>query len=185
MTIKTNVYMYLKIVIFTLMHGKKSTKLHTYVYVLLFKAMFKFIFDLLNYGICVTPVSSYKMMNFFTRTPHSKYLWCCWCRVLTSGYRLGHIGTGMSGLTLRLASNGTNPGLFQIIFQYILAHRAKMYWNLIWRSPGFCPSWGQSDQIWIPNLTSLVHICTLYFYIWFSSSLTITLRKNSIFKIMT
>ena len=27
----------------------------------------------------------------------------------------------------RLPPNGTNPGLFQIIFQYILAPRAKMY----------------------------------------------------------
>ena len=40
---------------------------------------------------------------------------------------------------VRLAPNGTNPGLFQIRFQYILARRAKMYWNLIWKSPGFVP----------------------------------------------
>ena len=35
----------------------------------------------------------------------------------------------------------TNPGLFQIRFQYILAHRAKMYWNLIWKSSGFVSFW--------------------------------------------
>ena len=37
--------------------------------------------------------------------------------------------------------NGTNPGLFQIRFQYILALRAKMYWHLIWKIPGFVPFW--------------------------------------------
>ena len=35
-----------------------------------------------------------------------------------------------------LAQNGTNLGLFQIRFHYILARRAKM-WNLIWNSTGF------------------------------------------------
>ena len=35
--------------------------------------------------------------------------------------------------------NVTNPGLFQIRFQYILARCAKMYWNMIWKSPGFLP----------------------------------------------
>ena len=37
---------------------------------------------------------------------------------------------GMSDLTPKwvgLASNGTNPGLYQIRFQYNLAHRAKLY----------------------------------------------------------
>ena len=29
--------------------------------------------------------------------------------------------------------NGTNPGSFQIRFQYILAQWAKMYWNQIWK----------------------------------------------------
>ena len=40
---------------------------------------------------------------------------------------------------VRFASNGTNSGLFKIRFQYILARWAKMYWNLIWKSPGFVP----------------------------------------------
>ena len=40
---------------------------------------------------------------------------------------------------VRWIPNGTNPGLFQIRSQYILAQRAKMYWNLIWKSPGFVP----------------------------------------------
>ena len=35
-----------------------------------------------------------------------------------------------------LVLNWTNPGLFQIRFQYILALQAQMYWDLIW-SPGF------------------------------------------------
>ena len=40
---------------------------------------------------------------------------------------------------VRLPPNGTNLGLFQIRFQYILARRAKMYCNLIWKSPRFVP----------------------------------------------
>ena len=39
----------------------------------------------------------------------------------------------------QVGPNGTNPVLFQIRFQYILAHCATMYWNLIWKSPGFVP----------------------------------------------
>ena len=38
---------------------------------------------------------------------------------------------------VRLAPNGTNSGLSQITFQYILARRAKIYGNVIWKSPGF------------------------------------------------
>ena len=56
----------------------------------------------------------------------------------------GRSVTGSSDMTpklVRLALNGTNPGLFQIRFQYILAPRAKMYWNLIWKSLGFVPFW--------------------------------------------
>ena len=36
---------------------------------------------------------------------------------------------------------GKNPGLFQIRFRYILAQCAKMYRNLIWKSPRFFPFW--------------------------------------------
>ena len=50
--------------------------------------------------------------------------------------------TGWSDLAtkwVRLGPNWTNPWFFQIIFQYILARWAKMYWNLIWKSPIFVP----------------------------------------------
>ena len=49
---------------------------------------------------------------------------------------LAHSVAGLTQKWVRLAPNGTNPGLFQIRFQYILARRAKMYWNLIWKIPG-------------------------------------------------
>ena len=42
---------------------------------------------------------------------------------------------------VKLSQNGKNPGLFQIRFRYILAQCAKMYRNLIWKSPGFFPFW--------------------------------------------
>ena len=43
----------------------------------------------------------------------------------------------------------TNPGLFQIIIQYILALRAKMFWILIWKKYlNFRPICGQSDPLW-------------------------------------
>ena len=47
---------------------------------------------------------------------------------------------------VRLTPYRTNPVLFLIRFQYILAHRAKMYWNLIRKSPGFF-IWGNYDPI--------------------------------------
>ena len=59
---------------------------------------------------------------------------------------------------LRSAPNGTNPGLFQIRFQYIWLIWAKC--TEIWSEkvhlvPGFvpfgariCPIWGQSDPLW-------------------------------------
>ena len=37
--------------------------------------------------------------------------------------------------------SGSDLGLFQIRFQYILARWAKMYWNLVWKSPRFVPFW--------------------------------------------
>ena len=39
-----------------------------------------------------------------------------------------------------MATNGSNLGLFQIIFQDILARRAKMSWKMIWKIPRFEPS---------------------------------------------
>ena len=65
---------------------------------------------------------------------------------------------------VKLSQNGKNPGLFQIRFQYILARRAKMYWNMIWKSPGyfkpflgrFDPPWSQTDifdLLTLPDMT--------------------------------
>ena len=50
---------------------------------------------------------------------------------------------------VRLAPNGTNSRLFQIRFPYILARKAKMYWNLVWKSLRFVSLWS--------NLASFVH----------------------------
>ena len=43
---------------------------------------------------------------------------------------------GLAPKWVRLAQNGTNPGLFQ---------KRQMHWNLIWKSPGFVP---KSDPLW-------------------------------------
>ena len=56
---------------------------------------------------------------------------------------------GLAPKWVRLAPNGTNPGLFQIGFQ------CQMHWNLIWKRPGFVPF----EPIWPtlePNLASLL-----------------------------
>ena len=45
--------------------------------------------------------------------------------------------TDLGPKLLRLATNETNPGLFQIKFQNTLSHGVEMYWNLIKQSPGF------------------------------------------------
>ena len=61
---------------------------------------------------------------------------------------------GLAPKWVRFDQNRTNPGLFQIRFQYILARGAKMYWNLIWKSPGFVPFRSNLTQfgpkIWHP-----------------------------------
>ena len=36
----------------------------------------------------------------------------------------------------------------KIRFQYILAPRAKMYWNVIFKKSQICPIWWQFDPIW-------------------------------------
>lgn len=51
----------------------------------------------------------------------------CVCRGCQFGPKVGQIGQ----------NRGNNPGSLQIKFQSILAHRAKMDWNLIWRNPRF------------------------------------------------
>ena len=58
--------------------------------------------------------------------------------------------------------NGTNLWLFQITFPYILAHSAKMYWNLIWKSPGFDPFEVNLTHFGL-NLTSL---STSFLVLW-------------------
>ena len=54
---------------------------------------------------------------------------------------------------------------------------AKMYWNLIWKSPGFFPIWGQSDplwaQIWHPLWASRQGMPTQ----WPSGPRTVTLHE--------
>ena len=49
----------------------------------------------------------------------------------------------------QIGSKWDTSRIFQIRFQYILARWAKMYWNLIWKNPGFvssiCPTLA---QIW-------------------------------------
>ena len=65
--------------------------------------------------------------------------------------RFGLIHTGVPQLGtnwVTLALNGTNLGLFQIRFQNILALRAKMFWNLIWKSPKFVILWPILPIFW-------------------------------------
>ena len=50
---------------------------------------------------------------------------------------------------VRLAPNEKNPGLFHIRFKYILARGAKMYWNLIWKSPGFFSFGANLTHDWV------------------------------------
>ena len=54
-------------------------------------------------------------------------------RTRASATRDGSLASNL----VRLSLTVTNPEFFQIRFQYILALRAKMYWNLIWKIPGF------------------------------------------------
>ena len=50
----------------------------------------------------------------------------------------------------RLTPNGTNPGLFQIRFQYILARVLKS--DL--KKPRVCPIWSQSGPLWVQTWSS-------------------------------
>ena len=66
---------------------------------------------------------------------------------------------------VRLAPNGTNLGLLKIIFQYILAHRAKMYWKSIFKVPDLShlvPIWSPYG----PNMISLLVIRYRAYHIW-------------------
>ena len=58
---------------------------------------------------------------------------------------------------VRLAPNGTNMTLFKIIFQYILARRAKMYWKLILKSQIFVPFGTNLTQIRVNSDTFPVY----------------------------
>ena len=58
--------------------------------------------------------------------------------------------SGMVGLVpkwVRLAPNGTNPGLFQIRFQCIWRTAPNALKSDL-KKPGICPIWGQSDPLW-------------------------------------
>ena len=78
---------------------------------------------------------------------------------------------GLATKWLRLAPNGTNPGLFQIRFQYILG-------NLIWKSPGFVPFGGQSDRF-EPKSMTLKYIpvpavvITMQYYLFMCSEISV------------
>ena len=56
---------------------------------------------------------------------------------------------------VRLALNGTNLGLFKISFSTFWRGAQKCTETDL-KSPRFIPFGGQSDPIWMPNLTSLV-----------------------------
>ena len=58
-----------------------------------------------------------------------------------SPFVLSYRSVSLAPKWVKFAQNGKNPGLFQARFRYILAHCAKIYRNLIWRSPGFFPFW--------------------------------------------
>ena len=58
-----------------------------------------------------------------------------------------------TALAFPIWPKSTNPGLFQIRFQHILARRAKMYWNLIWKSPGFVPFWANRTHFGLKSDT--------------------------------
>ena len=61
--------------------------------------------------------------------------------------------------------NGTNPGLFKIFFQYILAKRDKMYWKLILQKSQICPFWSYLDLHWAK---SDIPVCSYITCIWWS-----------------
>ena len=102
-----------------------------------------------------------------------------------------HVTTGLAKFGPSCSDwppNGTNPGVFQIRFKYILAHRAKMYWNLIWKIPGFVPFGTNMTHYWTScNIPGLVHSlmpAQLSFYTFISTSsvrLSNYIELNSIF----
>ena len=61
---------------------------------------------------------------------------------------------------VRLAQNGTNMGLLKIIFSIFWLGEPK-YTKIDLKKSQFSPIWGQSDPIWMSNLTSLVHVWKL------------------------
>ena len=64
-----------------------------------------------------------------------------------SDLKLKLIHPGMSGLVqecVGLALDGTNPGLFQIRFQYILAHQSKNVLKSDLKKTRSFPIWGQN-----------------------------------------
>ena len=71
---------------------------------------------------------------------------------------------------------GTKLVLFKISFQNILTQRAKMYWNMIWKSPGFShmgPIW----PILEPNMTS--HVITILVEVAYDATHDASLNKTT------
>ena len=61
------------------------------------------------------------------------------------------LNTGLVGLApkwVRLAPNGTNPGLFQIRFQRIWRRAPIILLKSDLKKPRICLIWGQSDPLW-------------------------------------
>ena len=65
---------------------------------------------------------------------------------------------GLAPKWIRLAPNGTNPGLFNIRFQWINALKSDL------KKPGICPIRGQSDPLWSqtyhPRCVSSAPLCS-------------------------
>ena len=76
---------------------------------------------------------------------------------------------GMVGLApnwVRLVPNGTNPGLFQIRFQYIWLYEPNVL-KCDLKKSWICPILGQSEPIWSqtyhPCMTVTSHFCSVIY----------------------
>ena len=89
--------------------------------------------SILNVSVLPKPLltlTASAVWRYFVNQYHPKCVWHCWCWMV-----------GLAPKWVRLDPNGTNPGLFQIRFQYIWldGSSSQMYWNLFWKSPRFVP----------------------------------------------
>ena len=95
------------------------------------------------------------IQNMKSKTVHSCREWdnpVTWALVVTDSWMSNEFrrNTGMVGLApkwVRLAPNGTNPGLFQIRFQCIWRPAPNALKSDLIKSR-ICPIWGQSDPLW-------------------------------------